>query len=383
MNGGRSPRRGGGIRLTNASLEIRQCHVTICNAVLGGGLYLRESSTCAVSGSLLDHNRAALTTPGSGNGAALLAALGSQATFDGCSFRGNHAEGAGGVAMHSSDSLVSYYTCEMRDNSADILGGVVYKQTGATASFSDCQIISNSAGSPQGGVFYGRDVWSFHNCLIRGNSSELGSVAVFPGTAFAELRHCTVVSNNAPDGCMDTEGTVTISDTVMWNNAGDELLGTGVFDVTYSNIEGGWPGDGNIDSDPLFAAGPAGCYYLGQTAAGLLFDSPCVDAGSDTAANLGLDALTTRRDEVSDAGIVDMGYHYPVTGVAYIPGDIDRDGDRDLDDFEFFASAMTGPGPFPAGTVTGCVSAGDMDDDGDLDLADFAEFQRLFTGTGP
>jgi hypothetical protein len=34
-----------------------------------------------------------------------------------------------------------------------------------------------------------------------------------------------------------------------------------------------------------------------------------VDAGSDTAENVGLDAMTTRTDGVSDEGIVDMGYH--------------------------------------------------------------------------
>jgi hypothetical protein len=53
-----------------------------------------------------------------------------------------------------------------------------------------------------------------------------------------------------------------------------------------------------------------GDYYLSQTAAGEALDSPCVDAGSDTAANLGLDELTTRTDQVEDAGMVDMGYHY-------------------------------------------------------------------------
>ena len=39
-------------------------------------------------------------------------------------------------------------------------------------------------------------------------------------------------------------------------------------------------------------------------------DSPCVDTGSDTSANLGMDIFTTRTDKVWDEGIVDMGYHY-------------------------------------------------------------------------
>jgi hypothetical protein len=39
--------------------------------------------------------------------------------------------------------------------------------------------------------------------------------------------------------------------------------------------------------------------------------SPCADAGSSTAANVGLKDKTTRVDKVEDTGVVDLGYHYP------------------------------------------------------------------------
>lgn len=68
------------------------------------------------------------------------------------------------------------------------------------------------------------------------------------------------------------------------------------------------PGSYNIDEDPRFVSG----YYLSQIGAGQPFDSPCVDAGSDLAINLGLDAYTTRTDRIFDKEIVDMGYHYPL-----------------------------------------------------------------------
>ncbi|MHC4581707.1 MAG: right-handed parallel beta-helix repeat-containing protein [Planctomycetota bacterium] len=45
-------------------------------------------------------------------------------------------------------------------------------------------------------------------------------------------------------------------------------------------------------------------------------ESPCVDAGSDLAAVLGLDELTTSVDSSGDAGIVDMGFHYTVSSTA-------------------------------------------------------------------
>jgi len=89
--------------------------------------------------------------------------------------------------------------------------------------------------------------------------------------------------------------------------------------VTYSCIQGcdtfcSNPDDHNIGDDPVFVTGPGGDFYLSQIAAGQGADSPCGDAGSDTAVNLGLGLCgrTTRTDEVPDTGVVDIGYHYPV-----------------------------------------------------------------------
>ena len=44
-------------------------------------------------------------------------------------------------------------------------------------------------------------------------------------------------------------------------------------------IQDGDPGEGNIAEDPQFRTGALGDYYLRQTAAGQLANSPCVNAG--------------------------------------------------------------------------------------------------------
>ena len=84
--------------------------------------------------------------------------------------------------------------------------------------------------------------------------------------------------------------------------------------ITHS-CTGAWTGggEGNISDDPLFVSGPLGGYYLSCRAAGQASDSPCIDRGSATAGSFGLDKFTTRTDHVPDTGIVDMGYHYPLT----------------------------------------------------------------------
>lgn len=67
------------------------------------------------------------------------------------------------------------------------------------------------------------------------------------------------------------------------------------------------------------------------------------------------------------------------SGSAYIfaatcSGDLDDDGDVDIDDFDLFAGCWSGPGgAYPAG----CAAA-DCDADGDVDLVDFGVFQTRF-----
>lgn len=58
-------------------------------------------------------------------------------------------------------------------------------------------------------------------------------------------------------------------------------------------------------------------------------------------------------------------------------GDIDRDGDVDLDDFTIFSECIAGPAVPPAETCPAGVDA-DLDDDGDVDMTDFAGFSVLY-----
>jgi hypothetical protein len=91
--------------------------------------------------------------------------------------------------------------------------------------------------------------------------------------------------------------------------------------ANYSGLADPTGSDGNVSLDPLFVEGPLGSYYLSQVAAGQAADSPCVDAGSESAVIVALDGRTTRSDSELDSGQVDIGYHHRVVSVSmvYLP----------------------------------------------------------------
>ena len=82
------------------------------------------------------------------------------------------------------------------------------------------------------------------------------------------------------------DGTSTITNCIFWENWPQQIVdlnrwGSSPISVEYSDVQGGWPGFGNIDADPCFVkAGywdANGIWIEGDYH--LLTDSPCIDAG--------------------------------------------------------------------------------------------------------
>jgi hypothetical protein len=83
---------------------------------------------------------------------------------------------------------------------------------------------------------------------------------------------------------------IRLVNTIFWNDMPDEISYRPTpVTVTYSDIQGGWPGEGNIDIDPLFADPYNGDFHLKSQAgrwdefseSWVIDDvtSPCIDAG--------------------------------------------------------------------------------------------------------
>jgi len=235
---------------------------------------------------------------------------------------------AGAVYCVSSSPTIS--NCVMTGNVASAHAGAIYC-TVSSPVISNCVLTANAAGDDGGALrcYYSSPV--LFNCLIAGNTASGDGGGVSSYASNLMVANCTVTGNLAGlagDGIHSSgvpDWNPTVTDCIVWGNGAQAIyVYSGTATVTYSDVQGGtgeaWFGAGCIDADPLFVSGPDHDYYLSQTPAGQGADSPCVDAGSDTASALGLIAFTTRTDGVADTGMVDMGYHTPASTMR---GDVD------------------------------------------------------------
>ncbi len=223
------------------------------------------------------------------------------------------------------------------DSSPQIIGNVLWSNTAlrgagiylnnSSSTISDCIIVDNNAGDDGGAVYIsGTGSPSVVNCLATGNSAEHGG-AIFVTSASPQVMNCTLDRNTGVSfgGGIYSMGnaSATVTDCIISNS----LTGHGVYDLDASSVStvqycdvwnnqageyGGSAvaGTGCSSADPNFVVGMTGEHYLSQIASGQGSDSPCLNAGSSTAINLGMDDRTTRTDQVFDTGQVDVGYHY-------------------------------------------------------------------------
>lgn len=129
------------------------------------------------------------------------------------------------------------------------------------------------------------------NCTFSGNTAENGGAMFITKVSEATLRNCTLTGNRASDGdggaiACTGDSSATLVNTILWNNSPIEIYLRGSsFTVTYSDVQGGWPGVGNIDADPLFvdADGADNVIGTGDDNLRLFQGSPCIDAGDNSA----------------------------------------------------------------------------------------------------
>jgi parallel beta-helix repeat protein len=275
----------------------------------------------------------------------------SSPTMINCTIRDNF-----NLGMSNSNSNPTLINCTFSNNGRGYDGPAMVNNN-SSPTLTNCTFIENKAG----GMYNINSNPTLFNCIFSGNYVFGGNGGgIYCEFSNPTLTNCTFAGNEADKicneyGCYDgygggiynDDGKPVITNCIFWSNVDGwhtgesaQIYSSGVGGpiINYSCVQGwtgGFGGTGNFGDDPCFVTGPLGNYYLSQIAAGDANDSPCVNTGSDTAINLGLNMFTTRTDEIGDADMVDMGYHYPLTACI---ADIDGDGDVDFVDYAILAS---------------------------------------------
>jgi len=143
----------------------------------------------------------------------------------------------------------------------------------------ECNIENCDAGTG-GGLYCKNGSPIVGNCLISGCSAGNGGGVRIYSTTLSAM-NCTIVDNSAEykgGGFYSYISNLNISNSIVRGNTTTSIDYYGDMPlVTFTNIEGGWAGQSNIDLPAMFAGG--GDYSL-------LEGSPCIDTGNPETPNI-------------------------------------------------------------------------------------------------
>jgi hypothetical protein len=317
-----SNRHGGGMAYTNSTPVLSNCAFTNNTAIGdGGGMWCTNNSSTTLANCTFTSN----TTDWYGGG---FYVNGSHSSIVACTFEENEAGNDGG-GVYSVNSSAEVVNCLFDANSSSVYAGGFmannFSNTGLgvliessvfrenVAQYGGAMHINKSTAT----VIHDNLFYSNH-ANVHPNTSDGGGIHlgwnVNPATISANTFHGNTATRYGEAILLDTQTHADIRDCIVWGspsgmNQIDWLSGSSIT-VTYSDIEGAFPGTGNIDADPLFRDAANGDYSLSA-------GSPCLDAGDP---NSPLDPDGTRAD---------MGYY------ALPHADTDSDGLTDYNELAY------------------------------------------------
>ena len=356
---------GGGMYSDSSSPTLIDCVFSANSADRGGGMGNTASSWPTLTNCTFSGNLATSTTFACGGAMENRA---SSPTLTGCTFSGNSARYGGGI-YNASSSFLTLTNCTFNGNSAssttDANGGAIFSNL-CSLTLTNCILSGNSASGTT--VVFGAGMYNDNcsltlaNCILSGNVTggtgmdvrgggmiNVGCSLTLANCTFSRnsatrgggmynvfssptISNCTFTGNTASygGGISNTSSSPTLINCILWSNTaatgGNQIYdGGGTSTVSYTDVQGGFAGTGNINVDPLFVRNPGpgtdGTWGTADDDYGdlrLQLTSPAIDAGDNSAVPAGISTdlagnprffdLPTRPDTGSGtAPMVDMG----------------------------------------------------------------------------
>ncbi|MGE0482480.1 MAG: right-handed parallel beta-helix repeat-containing protein [Phycisphaerae bacterium] len=288
-------------------------------AVQGGAILCLQRSNPIIVGCEFRENRAHEAFNSRGLGGAIACFDASSPLISACLFYKNSADdGGGAVYLESSRAVIAH--CRFWENKTVVTGfpESVDSGGGAILAVNSSPAITSCEFGKQ---ILDRDLQGNPRFTLP-NESWRGAAILATGASTLSITNCTFADNSQSAAVRfvgdDAKGMLT--NCILWGNGVAQIQSdSAATTLRYCDVQGGWAGAGanNLNVDPLFKerfTQPGdpfnGVYFLSHAGLpGQPVDSPCKDAGSATAIDLGLHAYTTRTDLQADEDAVDLGYH--------------------------------------------------------------------------
>jgi len=248
---------GGGMYAENVGLTLSNNKIHSNEAHCGGaGLYLANCDIEIVGNEIYNNRSDAGGGAGISAGSSTTGNIEANDIYNNVidSFGCTHWDG-GGILVHSSS--ISVVGNQIYANHAGYGGGIA-------AVFDQTALVSNNIIWNNTAVRYGGGIFVAHS----GSSPNILNNTIYGNDAGYRGDGVDVWSGTSP----------TFTNCIIWGNGSDNFDGT---PVTYSTVEGGYPGEGNISEQPGFADpdGPDDIPGNEDDDFHLQNGSPCVDAG--------------------------------------------------------------------------------------------------------
>ena len=282
---GNSAHFGGGMENQGSSPTVTNCTFSGNTAGRGGGMTNRGGSTPMVANCSFSGNTAL-------HGGGMFNDSFSSPTVTNCTFSGNSASIDGGGMTNDPNTSPTVTNCTFSGNTAFAGGGMHNRDSSSMVT--NCTFSGNTASIAGGGMFNEQNSPTVTNCTFSGNTASFGG-GMFNECSSPTVTNCTFSGNTAlfggpgsgGGGMTNFSSSPAVTNCILWGDTPSEIRDAleSVTTVSFSDIQAGFPGTGNIDADPLFvdANGPDGIPGTEDDDLRLMSGSPCIDAGDNTA----------------------------------------------------------------------------------------------------